>query len=221
MEVLFELESNGKKKIIRLAANCVGNLLNEFGSFQAAAMSECHISLLDGEEKKMECHVEICGMTPELLLKVTRFFFYEKAWEILQTLTPHLSAYAEHKEGQLPLNDLGILNQVCLVVMAGTPISETMLDKNADYLQSLEDSIRCGQVMFKDHLTDTNVNRERLATVLVAGMFESAKTNQEIQSLVDLIQVVAPEYTYEGTNTELALCAGLESMIGYVNSICD
>lgn len=219
MEILIQLESNGSKKEVQLKVNRVQELLNSLHDFTPAAITNVQIALIDKSKKVFGCRVEICGLTAELLLKTCRFYFVEMAWEQLQIIKPKLASYQEHKA---PLKqELSELYHCCQVVFMSDQPTAATLDEQVDYLQSLEDAIRCGQVTFVEHLTDTNINRERLATLLVASMFESAKNVQDYKRLEDAVQIVIPEFALGNGDASEALYDGLERMIGYVNSICD
>lgn len=221
MEIVFELSYNGKGKVISYDVESMKDLLHGLGEFQPAAITDCHIYLQEEGEAEFECNVEVLGMTPELLLKTARFFFYEKAWEYLKLLEPRLATIHEYQLWDENDSTYQLLSKCCHIVTNNCIPEVTSLEKIVDYLQSLEDSIRCGQVTFEDTLTDTNVNKERLATLIVAGFLPSAQTATGIHAVKQLVQVVLPEFTITGDNMKAELYEGLEQMIGYVNSICD
>lgn len=221
MEIVFELNSNGKRKVISFAVEMMEDLLHGFGDFQPAAITNCHIYLKEQGQTELDCNVEILGATPELVLKTGRFYFYERAWGYLKLLEPRFATVREYQLWDENDATYALFSKCCQIVTNCNIPEVKALEKIVDYLQSLEDSIRCGQVAFQDSLTDTNVNQARLATLIVAGLLPTIQTKAQIDAAEQLVQVVVPEFTTTAGNRKAELYEGLEQMIGYVNSVCD
>lgn len=211
MKLTVELTTN--QQTIVADTNDMNSIERQFESIQmVAAVTDCCITLYDEEEVRCQTTVEICGITSELLMKTIRFYLYEMAWELFQTLLPTMT----HFEDCSNTNEaFETLYHYCQAFIIGD------IDANIDYLQSLEDSIRCGQVTFKNGLTDTNVDRKRLATLIVASNFLFVESTKSASQLEDLVQVIVPSFYVDFSNLKKSLWTGLEEMIGYVNSICD
>lgn len=216
MKITIKFLANNE--VITVNVDSIHTLVEQFKELRMKiAMTDCKISLKD-ETTMYQCTVEICGVNGELLLKVIRFYFYEKAWELLQTMLAKLDTYQQLNQSK---RDFQLLSELAKIFTINEEWDDSMLDSNVDYLQSLEDNIRCGQVTFKDSLTDTNVNRNRLATLLVASKLMNIQVDSDISNLESMIQVVIPDYRVNYRNYQKSLWEGLDQMLGYVNSICD
>ena len=211
MKLTVELTAN--QKTLVTDTNDLKSIERQFESLQmVAAVTDCCITLYDGEEVRSQTTVEICGITAEILMKTIRFYLYEMAWELFQTLLPTMTHFEDCTNTNEEFETLYHYSQAFVI---------GDIDCNIDYLQSLEDSIRCGQVTFKNELTDTNVDRKRLATLIVASNFLYVESIERAIQLEDLVQEVIPSFCVDQSNIKQSLWTGLEEMSGYVNSICD